>query len=118
MGPDNYQITGDLAGATSRFVEQHYAGKHRSRGDAGPRMRLAPAQRNDEVVAVWTSGAAGDQNPLSNAMADEWFMVDALGKILGEAVVRTSSAIVTKAEARFGGRRRWSSARERRGGSR
>ncbi len=102
MGPDNYQITGDLAGATSRFVEQHYAG-HRSRGDAGPRMRLAPAQRNEEVVAVWTSGAAGDQNPLSIAMADEWFMVDALGKMLGDAVVRAAAPIETKAEARLKG---------------
>jgi hypothetical protein len=99
MGPDNYQITGDLAGATSRFVERHYAGKSRPRGDAGPRMRLAPEQRNEEVVAVWTSGAAGDQNPVSTAMADEWHMVDALGKVLGESVVRASSAIQTSAEA-------------------
>lgn len=103
MGPDNYQITGDLAGATSRFVEQHYAGKHRSRGDAGPRMRLAPEQRNEDAVAVWTSGAAGDQNPLSNAMADEWFLVDALGKVLGEATVRAAAAIQTSAEARLRG---------------
>ena len=26
MGPENYQITGDLAGATSCFVERHYLG--------------------------------------------------------------------------------------------
>jgi hypothetical protein len=103
MGPDNYQITGDLAGATSRFVEQHYAGKHRSRGDAGPRMRVPAEQQNADVVAVWTSGAAGDQNPLSNAMADEWFMVDALGKMLGEAVVRAAGTTETKAEARLKG---------------
>src|SRR3954452_7339365 len=103
MGPDNYQITGDLAGATSRFVERHYAGKDRPRGDAGPRMRLAPEQQNAEVVAVWTSGAAGDQNPVATAMAGEWFMVDALGKILGEAVTRTSSGIQTAAEFRIRG---------------
>lgn len=103
MGPDNYQITGDLAGATSRFVEQHYAAKARPRGDAGPRMRLAPTQKNEDVIAVWTSGAAGDQNPVSTAMGDEWYMVDALGKILGEAVVRASSAIQTSPEARIQG---------------
>jgi neutral ceramidase len=104
MGPDNYQITGDLAGATSRFVERHYSGKPRPRGDAGPRMRLAPEQQNPDVVAVWTSGAAGDQNPVSTALADEWFMVDALGKVLGESVVRASAAIQTKAtEGRIAG---------------
>ena len=103
MGPDNYQISGDLAGATSRFVEQHFAGKRRPRGDAGPRMRLAAAQRNEDVVAVWTSGAAGDQNPVSTAMADEWFLVDALGKVLGEAVVRASAVIQTNPEARLRG---------------
>jgi hypothetical protein len=103
MGPDNYQITGDLAGATSRFVEQHYAGKHRSRGDAGPRLRLAADQRNEDVVAVWTSGAAGDQNPVSTAMADEWHLVDSLGKVLGEAAVRASAAIQTAAGARIDG---------------
>jgi neutral ceramidase len=101
MGPDNYQITGDLAGATSRFVERHYSGKARPRGDAGPRMRLATEQRNEDVVAVWTSGAAGDQNPVSTAMADEWYMVDALGKVLGEAAVRAATAIKTIPEARI-----------------
>ncbi len=35
-------VTGDLPGETSRYIEQ----KH-----------------NDRVVALWTSGAAGDQNP-------------------------------------------------------
>jgi hypothetical protein len=96
MGPDNLQITGDLAGATSRFVERHYSGKPRPRGDAGPRMRLAPEQQNPDIVAVWTSGAAGDQNPVSTALADEWYMVDALGKVLGESVVRASAAIRTR----------------------
>ena len=44
MGPDNYQITGDLAGATSRFVEQHYAGKDNPRR----RRRRACASPPDE----------------------------------------------------------------------
>jgi neutral ceramidase len=103
MGPDNYQITGDLAGATSRFVEQHYAAKDHPRGDAGPRMRLKPAERSDDVVAVWTSGAAGDQNPISTATGADFFLADALGKILGEEVVRTSGAIQTAADARIHG---------------
>src|SRR4029077_1675899 len=86
MGPDNYQITGDLAGATSRFVEQHYLGKDKPRSDGGPRLRLRPEERSsdDGPVAVWTSGAAGDQNPVSMASGDDFALVDALGKILGE----------------------------------
>jgi neutral ceramidase len=103
MGPDNYQITGDLAGATSRFVEQHYGAKDHPRGDAGPRMRLKPAERSDDVVAVWTSGAAGDQNPISTATGADFFLADALGKILGEEVVRTAGAIQTTADARLHG---------------
>jgi hypothetical protein len=103
MGPDNLRISGDLAGATSRFVEGHFAGKAKPRGDAGPRMRPAPATKNEEVVALWTSGAAGDQNPVSIATAEEWFLVDALGKVLGESVVRTSAAIQTNPEARLRG---------------
>jgi hypothetical protein len=103
MGPDNYQITGDLAGATSRFVERHYAAADKPRSDAGPRLRLRPDQKNDDVVAVWTSGAAGDQNPVSMASADEFYMVDALGKLLGEEVVRVAGAIQTSPEARIRG---------------
>ena len=90
MGPDNYQITGDLAGATSRFVERHYAGADKVRGDAGPRMRLRPEEKSADVVAVWTSGAAGDQNPVSTASGDDFYIADALGKVLGEEVVRVA----------------------------
>src|SRR5262245_24553761 len=37
MGPENYQISGDLAGATSRYVENYYRGKREDapRDDAG-----------------------------------------------------------------------------------
>src|SRR6185503_9939361 len=87
MGPQNLQVTGDLAGATSRFVEQHYQGKDRVRSDGGPRLRLPPEERNDGVVAVWTSGAAGDQNPISIEPGDSFALVDSLGKLLGEAAV-------------------------------
>jgi len=95
MGPDNYQITGDLAGATSRFVEQHYLGNDKPRSDAGMRVRLRPEERasGDGVVAVWTSGAAGDQNPVSAAGGEDFTLVDSLGKILGEAVLRAASNV-------------------------
>jgi neutral ceramidase len=95
MGPENYQITGDLAGATSRFVEQHYLGNDRPRSDAGPRLRLAPEERatGDGPVAVWTSGAAGDQNPVSMASGEDFTLVDGLGKMLGEAAIRAASAV-------------------------
>jgi hypothetical protein len=67
MGPENYQITGDLAGATSRFVERHYLGEDRPRSDAGHRLRLRPEEKAGEggVVAIWTSGAAGTRQPAS-----------------------------------------------------
>jgi neutral ceramidase len=54
-------------------------------------------------VAIWTSGAAGDQNPVSMASGEDFTLVDALGKILGEEVVRVSSAIKTSAQARLWG---------------
>jgi neutral ceramidase len=105
MGPENYQITGDLAGATSRFVERHYMGEDRPRSDAGHRLRLRPEEKAGEegVVAIWTSGAAGDQNPVSMASGEDFTLVDALGKILGEEVVRVSSAIKTSPQARLWG---------------
>jgi neutral ceramidase len=101
MGPENYQITGDLAGATSRFVEQHYLGSDRPRSDAGMRVRLKPEEKvtGDGVVAVWTSGAAGDQNPVSTASGEDFTLVDALGKVLGEAVLRAASNVKMTTEA-------------------
>ena len=39
MGPNNYQITGDLAGATSRFVEKHYLGEDHPVPTADPASR-------------------------------------------------------------------------------
>ncbi len=103
MGPHNYQVTGDLAGATSRFVEQHYLAKDQPRSDGGPRMELRPEETasGDGVVALWTSGAAGDQNAVSLASGEDFTMVDALGKILGEAVVRAAAGIKTASQARI-----------------
>jgi neutral ceramidase len=105
MGPENRQITGDLAGATSRFVEQHYRGKDHPRSDAGERVRLRPAEKSDDdgPVAVWTSGAAGDQNPVSMASGDDFTLVNAFGKVLGEEVVRVAGSIKTSAEVRLRG---------------
>lgn len=101
MGPENYQVTGDLAGATSRFVEQHYLGNDRPRSDGGMRIRLKSEEKvtGDGVVAVWTSGAAGDQNPVSTANGEDFTLVDGLGKILGEAVLRAASDVKTTTDA-------------------
>jgi neutral ceramidase len=105
MGPENRQITGDLAGATSRFVESHYQGKDHPRSDAGERLRLRAAEKSDGEgpVALWTSSAAGDQNPVSMASGDDFTLVDAFGKVLGEEVVRVAGAIKTSDQARLGG---------------
>jgi hypothetical protein len=108
MGPRNFQITGDLAGATSRFVERHYLGKDQPRSDGGPRMDTRPPELAgpEGVVAVWTSGAAGDQNAVSLASGEDFTMVDALGKILGEAVVRAAAGIKTTPQAMIRGAQR------------
>ncbi len=74
MDQDNYQITGDLPGATSRFVEEYYKQK---------------------AVALWTSSAAGDQNPVARAKAPDFTLVSALGQILGEEAVRVAKRITT-----------------------
>jgi hypothetical protein len=105
MGPRNLQITGDLAGATSRFVEQHYLGKAQPRSDGGPRMDLRREESAgpDGVVALWTSAAAGDQNAVSLENGDDFSMVNALGQILGEATVRAAASVKTTAEARLWG---------------
>lgn len=106
MGPENYQISGDLAGATSRYVENYYRRKPEDtpRSDAGPAIRLRPEAAADGVVAVWTSGAAGDQNPISVARGSDFTMVDALGKILGEEAVRVAGAIHSTGRARIWGK--------------
>jgi hypothetical protein len=105
MGPENYQITGDLAGATSRFVEAHYRGTIRPRSDGGTLLRLRPEERStgDGPVAVWTSGAAGDQNPVSTASGEDFTLVDAMGKVLGEAVIRATANVAATSEVSIQG---------------
>jgi hypothetical protein len=97
MGPDNLEISGDLPGATSRFVEQYYEGKKDVRGDAGWDLELQPQEKvgGNEVVALWTSGPAGDQNPIVMDSGEDFSMVDALGRILGEESVRVANNITT-----------------------
>ena len=105
MGPGNYAITGDLAGATSRFVEQHYLGQDHPRSDGGPRLQLRAQERaaGEGVVAIWTSGAAGDQNPISMENGDDFTLVNALGRVLGEEAVRVAGSIKTAPEATIRG---------------
>jgi len=105
MGPGNYAITGDLAGATSRFVEQHYLGQDHPRSDGGPRLQLRAQERaaGEGVVALWTSGAAGDQNPISMENGDDFALVNALGRVLGEEAVRVAGSIKTAPEATIWG---------------
>jgi hypothetical protein len=78
LGQDNYQITGDLPGVTSQFVEKHL---------------------KDAPVTLFTSGAAGDQCPLYDRYADFRFL-DAMARILGEEVMRVAQGIRTTSEAR------------------
>jgi hypothetical protein len=85
-GPDNALVTGDLAGAVERFVERQF---------------------QDEVVALWTMGPAGDQNPRYNMSvpgegrdkdpeknkARAYEAMEAMGQVLGVEVVQTASRI-------------------------
>jgi neutral ceramidase len=78
LGPANMQVSSDLPGAAARFVEKHYGGK---------------------VVSPWTSGAAGDQDPIYRTGTD-FRNVLALGNILGEEVVRVADGIKTSTGGR------------------
>ena len=85
-GPDNALVTGDLAGAVERFVERQF---------------------QDKVVALWTMGPAGDQNPRYNMSvpgegrdkdpeknkAAAYAAMEAMGQILGVEVFQTASRI-------------------------
>lgn len=81
MGPRNLEITGDVPGATSRFIEKHFG---------------------DKVVAPWSSGAAGDQNTIYGP-GTEFGPVADLGRILGEEVIRVAAQIQTSPRARIRG---------------
>jgi neutral ceramidase len=82
LGASNTLVTGDLAGAAERYVEQYY---------------------DDKVVALWTLGPAGDQNPKYMSCKEKpplfpdringYPIMDALGLLLGEEVVRATSQI-------------------------
>jgi hypothetical protein len=77
------QVTSDLAGWTARYVEDHFPG----------------------AVALFTMGAAGDQNPLFMAnynqdapdVHDEgpagWAILDVLSRRLGEEIVRVVEGV-------------------------
>ena len=78
------EITGDIGGATSSYVED----------------RL-----KNNVVALWTQGAAGDQNPLFMSTYNQdapdvhdegaagWAILDVQARRLGEEIVRVSRNI-------------------------
>lgn len=76
------EVTGDLPGYTNRYVEAHF----------------------DDVVSVWTSGAAGDQNPLFMANYNQdhpdvfdtgvsgYAILEVLSRRLGEEIVDLASS--------------------------
>ena len=79
IGMKNNLLTGEVAGATARFVEQKYKNK---------------------VVALWTLSAAGDQAPIVSNPPDapsNFEPVNVLGQILGEEVVRVAEGMNPKA---------------------
>jgi hypothetical protein len=105
MGPGNLQVSGDLAGATSRYVERFYKGElpDTPRGDLGAGLRRQEKTGGEGFVALWTSGAAGDQNPISLARGEDFTLVEAFGKMLGEQAIRVASSIRTGPNLRLRG---------------
>jgi len=105
MGPGNFQVSGDLAGATSRYVERFYRGEleNTPRGDLGAGLRKEEKTGGEDFVALWTSGAGGDQNPISLARGEDFTLVEAFGKILGEQAIRVASTIKTGPNTRLRG---------------
>ena len=81
MGKENYQISGDVPGAASRWVEQHFG---------------------DKVVVPWISGAGGDQCPIYDRVPSKFDGVMAVGRILGEEVVRVAERITMSPNAVIG----------------
>jgi len=83
------EVTGDIGGATANYVED----------------RL-----KNNVVAVWTSGAAGDQNPLFMSTYNQdapdvhdegaagWAILDVQSRWLGEEIVRITRNIHNTAD--------------------
>jgi hypothetical protein len=89
------EISGDLPGYTSRYVEDHFKG----------------------AVSLYTMGAAGDQNPIFMAtynqdgpdVTDEgvggYAILDVLSRRLGEEIVRVTKAIKnTSSDAKIWGK--------------
>ena len=81
LGPENRLVTGDLAGAAERYVEQCY---------------------QDKVVALWTMGAAGNQNPKymgwdtsysQSVREDDYILMEAQGHLIGAEVLRVANQI-------------------------
>lgn len=72
MGQENTLITGDSPGAAARFVEQALGGK---------------------AVALFTSGAAGDQAPLYDLSPRSFAGAGHVGALLGEEVLRVAAGI-------------------------
>src|SRR5262249_17947459 len=79
LGQGNMQISSDLPGAASRAVEVHYGAA---------------------VVSPWTSGAAGDQDPIYR-VGTAFRNVGALGRVLGPEVVRVADGIRTSDRGRI-----------------
>ncbi|MGO9112649.1 MAG: hypothetical protein ACLP9L_25740 [Thermoguttaceae bacterium] len=92
--PEGFTCTGDIGGATSRFVEEYYAGK---------------------PVAVWTRGGASNVNPrymtwyfaygpsgeiIQKRRETDLSLIDAMGKILAEEVIRVSEKVIRRTTPR------------------
>lgn len=85
MGQENTLITGDTPGAAARYVEQGLG--------AG-------------AVALFTSGAAGDQAPLYDLSPKSFAGVGHVGALLGEEVLRVVASIRTSGEASISARQK------------
>ncbi|MFB3829569.1 MAG: neutral/alkaline non-lysosomal ceramidase N-terminal domain-containing protein [Bryobacteraceae bacterium] len=77
----NYRISGDLPGAAARRLEERLGGN---------------------AVAIWTSGAAGDQAPIYNR-AENHNDVDVQGRILADEAFRVAGTLRMNDRVRLAG---------------
>jgi hypothetical protein len=83
LGQENTRITGDAPGAAARFVEQAFGGR---------------------AVALFTSGAAGDQAPLYDLSPGNFAGAGHVGALLGQEVVRVATNLRTRSEVTLAAR--------------
>jgi len=76
LGGDNMLFSGDNMGCAERYIESELPG----------------------VTAIFTNGAEGDVSPSAPYGDDEWEEIEAIGQVMGDAVLDIRGGIVTETD--------------------